>query len=196
MTNDDILLYLHGHGSDATEAAERAARIDPDGAYCHAAIDAPLDLGDGRGRSWFETDATGIDAEGLRAAAGHVVAVLNGLRSEAPDARVIIGGFSQGAAVALAAAALEPSAATALLLHCGFFPDPIGPLVDLTDLPVLVCSAEDDDVVPAFFTDALVDQLGAAGTTVTRHIVPGGHEFGDAMISATTSFLSSVVDAS
>lgn len=193
MTEREVLLYLHGHGSDATEAAARIQRIDPDRRRLAASIDAPIDLGHGAGRSWFETTTSGVVTSDVERAVGHVVAVIAAWRAEDPRIAVVLGGFSQGAAIAAGAAAADRRNVAALVLHCGFLPD--GMTLDgLDGVPTLSCRAADDETVPDFFSDALTDQLRVAGAVVEEASVPGGHEFSDTMAQRTATFLTALDD--
>jgi predicted esterase len=182
-------VVLHGHASTVLAAAELAADLDPDGRYHHAAPEGPLELDDGT-RAWF-SDERGS----LAAGRSTVRALLEGLVDDT-GLEVVVVGYSQGAAVALAALTdpwrgrLEGLAGLAVL--SGFLGDAHGLEQDLSLLagvPVLIEHGRGDDVVPDFFATDLATSLEQAGAAVRTAWFDMGHERTAASLDAARSWL-------
>lgn len=160
------LVILHGHDDDASRARRLAAGLGSG----FRAVRTPEAPRDATGvRSWFDTAARGVEPASLERS-------LDLLRREVAlcgPGPVVLAGFSQGAAMALAAASLEGVEAVVGL--CAFLP-----AAEETDLsmgaPVLMLSNRDDEVVPAFLAEDAGAAMADAGREVTVEVLPGGHE--------------------
>ena len=168
-----VLLVLHGHDGDPADARAWGRRLAPPG-WEVVAPGAPRDA-DGV-RSWFASGPRGADATDLRAATARLTDTVGRLRSG--GSRVVVAGFSQGAALVLVALrhGLDVDAAVALR---GFLPehDDLGGTVAPArpGLPVLVTTGTADDVVPSEFGDAAGELLGVEGFDVTVRADEDGH---------------------
>jgi predicted esterase len=182
-------VVLHGHASTAVAAAELAAELDPDGWFHHAAPDGPLQLEDGT-RAWF-SDERGS----LAAGRSEVRALLEGLVEDTGLDLVVVG-YSQGAAVALAALT-DPwrgrlAGLAGLAVLSGFLGDAHGLEQDLSLLagtPVLIEHGRGDDVVPDFFAADLATSLEDAGAAVRTAWFDMGHERTAASLDAARNWL-------
>ena len=154
-----MLVLLHGAGADETS-------WDVPGAL---ALRAPHPAA--RGFAWYADEPGGMS--GFRESLAHLDAAV-------PDAgRVVVGGFSQGGAVALGWALTRPervAGAWAVATSAR----QLGALgIDWparAALPVLLCHGTDDPVVPVAKGRALRDLLSGHGLAVTYDEHPMGHE--------------------
>lgn len=188
------LVALHGHGDDPASARAWGRRIAPQG-WEVVAPGAPADSGGVR--SWFATGSRGVVAEDLRRSLGRLSHLVSSVRDS--GRRVVVAGFSQGGALALALAR-EPGLAQpdAVVVVCGF-------LAEGEDLqegagsvgyrpPVLVVGASGDEVVPAFLGEDAAAVLSGEGIDVTTSIVAGGHEVGVAAHEEVRRWLAQQLD--
>ena len=168
------LVVLHGHAGSASTAGDLARAIDPSGRWHHVLPEGPW-LVDVESRSWFESP---ID----HASAGRIVSTLiTGLIEDGGfDPReIVVVGWSQGGAAALAALAVPGGPSVGSLILCSSFLAEGSIDYDfgaLAGAPVLIQHGRVDEVVPAFFADDLVASLRAAGVEVTDERYDIGHE--------------------
>ena len=104
-----LLLLLHGYGANEEDLLGLASYLDERLVCVSARAPYALDFG---GFAWFNIE---IGAEGIRFAfaeaeepLAQVLSLVDALRREHRPDRVFIGGFSQGASMALAAALKQP----------------------------------------------------------------------------------------
>lgn len=192
-----VLVYLHGHGSDpgSIHPFYRERRDDGWMRVCPAgrvAVDG--------GRAWFADGPRGADPVSLESAIVDVCAVIDAAVGELGLDRsaVVLGGFSQGAATALAVAARLGAQGGVrlggLLVQAGFVPEAIGHEVEVSATAarsVLVQHPVDDDVVPSFMGEDLSASLGAASGVgeVELQLLPGGHAVSPQMVEASAAWL-------
>jgi len=188
-TSQRTLVVLHGHGGIGSAAATLAAAIDPDGTAVHVTPDGPVVLRTGE-HAWFDNGS----ASSIRTAGAVVRGALEGV--DGPG--VVVVGWSQGGAAALAALALEDAeplpGVVGLALLGSFLADAPGLHYDLSRLagvPVLIQHGSDDDVVPAFFAADLAHALTDAGVEVDHREVPLGHELDDAAVAEVAEWVTS-----
>lgn len=193
-----VLIALHGHGDDPASARAWGRQLAPHG-WEVVAPGAPAD--DDGVRSWFSTGPRGVDADEARASAHKIGDLVDRLR--AGGSRVVVAGFSQGGALALALGgySIEPDAIVSI---CGFFPEldrqassaPGAVGDDTTSAPALVVNCEDDEVVPAFLGADAAALLSAEGRAVTVELVPGDHRVGAAALESARRWMSRVLGSS
>jgi probable F420-dependent oxidoreductase len=174
------LVVLHGHGDDGRDARRLGERLDL-GWELHVP-EAPRDA-DGA-RSWFDTGPRGVDPASLSRSREALAEVID----RCGPAPVVVVGFSQGAAMALALG--ELGGVDAVVGFCGFLPED-----DDLDLgagpPALLLAGAEDEVVPPFLCQDAAVALAAAGRPVTAEVLPGGHEVGDGALRRAREWLRS-----
>ena len=183
------LIYLHGHGSDSTIVRRRFEELSaahlfaPNGPVQLVTPNGPVQVaGDpqstGLALAWFENRATGADPDTLLIAVRQVHELINSCAAQGGP--VILGGFSQGAGTALAAATTWGGPPLkGLLLQSGFVPEGIGIEIEIGAAnvgSVLVQHGRNDEVVPWFFSEAISLGLEEAGVEVTIDVDDGAHE--------------------
>ncbi|HKY14587.1 MAG TPA: hypothetical protein VJM33_06645 [Microthrixaceae bacterium] len=188
-TQVTTLVVLHGYDSQAIRAAELARELDPDRHWDHHAPEGPLVV-TGGGRAWFDVEVDGSLAGSIKAVrevVDHTSA--NGVE---PDGVVVVG-YSQGAAAALAALATTGAPRIGrLVCMSGFVVDGAGLEYDwsqLAETAVLLVHGEQDDVVPSFFSEDLATLLVDAGIDVTHQTFPIGHDRSPEEIDAVRAWL-------
>lgn len=189
-----LLVYLHGHGA-SPQLLHPYFRQHHDDGWVRVCPQAPIPLDDGA--SWFESGPRGVDAASLAEAVRRVRDVTAAALAEldADWSQVVLGGFSQGAATALAVAATarDDQRPGGLLLQAGFVPEVFDDEIDLTAVTVpavLIQHGADDEVVPAYAANDLAAALGADGRGgVDVEILPGGHTLSAAMLDGARRFL-------
>lgn len=189
-----VLVYLHGHGSGPSNVHSLLRERAADG-WLRVCPAGPVAVG--AGAAWFTDGPRGADPASLWSAARLVAGVATEVAGAAGVGldRVVVGGFSQGAATALAAATVpELAGLGGLLLDAAFVPEPAGddfPLDAVSAGAVLLQQPTDDDVVPPFMAKDLADALGAAPGVgaVELAFVAGGHVVGDEMATGAIEWL-------
>ena len=171
------MVLLHGRGSSAAEIARLADHLAAPGVAFLLPEAPSLSRG-----SWypqrFLAPRAANEPQFSAALATVEAAVGELLVAGLPPARIAVGGFSQGACLALehAAAGLRPLAFVAAL--SGALPGPLdAPRAPgrLPGLPVLLACADDDAHIPREHVDASAAWFAAAGAAVTRLRFPGAH---------------------
>jgi phospholipase/carboxylesterase len=162
------LVLLHGWGADADDLLDLGVElVGP--AVSLVALRAPQPHPAGIGRQWYGLSPA-PDWSQLAEARRDLRRRLGELAATVPWERTALLGFSQGAAMALDAAADLPLAA---LIACSGYPHPDWHPEPRT--PVLLTHGQQDPVVAAAASEELEQRLRAAGGTVERLEFPGGH---------------------
>ena len=202
------VVLLHGFGAPGDDLVDLAQMIDAPVRFVFPA--APLELGAeyGAGRAWWPLDLIRLEAElrrgNMRAFRAEVPEGLTEARDQlrqlldhltAGTDRLVIGGFSQGAMLALDAALHRPSPPAGVILMSGTITaEPVwqARLPSLAGVPVLQSHGRGDPLLPFALAELLRDQLRAAGAIVHWHAFPGGHEIPPAVITAAGQLLRTI----
>ncbi|HEY0193494.1 MAG TPA: hypothetical protein VGC42_20395 [Kofleriaceae bacterium] len=202
-------VLMHGFGAPGEDLVSLA------GAFAGAPVRfvfpaAPLELGGmyGDARAWwmidpsrFERAAAGQPLDlrndqppGLADARGHIGRLLDELHTRlgvAPE-QVVLGGFSQGAMLALDVALHRDTPPAGLVLMSGTLIasavwTPLLPR--LAGVPVMLSHGQSDGVLPFQVAEQLRDQLTAAGAVVDWQPFRGGHEIPMSVVQAVAKLL-------
>jgi phospholipase/carboxylesterase len=109
-----------------------------------------------------------------------------------PADHIVLGGFSQGAMLALDVAALRARKPAALVLMSGSMvalPQWFGHAPTLKGLEIFMSHGRADHTLPFAVAEVLRDRLGQVGARVAWLPFDGGHEIPPAVVQALTSFL-------
>jgi predicted esterase len=191
-----VLVLLPGFGDEPAMFADHLETIDPDRRW-HVAIPRPS-LPTHDGPAWFTVGDDGPDPEQLAASveilAGTLTDLLDRFRL-GPEA-LVLGGFSQGGAIALAVA-LDPTVTArpgAVAALGAYLPhretDQDQSLV--AGRPVLVAHGADDEVVDALLGRSAAKALHRAGATVTWAEVDGGHTVAGPLLDTLGTWLAAL----
>jgi thioredoxin len=180
--SDRLLLLLHGYGADERDLGGLLTYLDPEGRFVTVLPRGPIAAPPGF--SWY--DMTAGDPESLAEGFADALAAIDDLLDAAcaehgmkrEDA--VVGGFSQGAGLALALA-LGPTerARPAAVLAMSPFVAPGLLHVDVEsarEVAVLLQHGTDDPMVPVAATRELAKALTDAGLPVVFAEYPMGHE--------------------
>lgn len=197
------ILWLHGLGADGHDFAVLADALATTGpsairfVFPHAPLRRVTINGGQMMPAWF--DLYGIrptdpeDAAGIRAAAAAVGdLILAEGRHGIPPARVVLGGFSQGGALALHVGLAGPQALAAVIALSAYLP-----LADAfaahgavhPQTPLFMAHGSDDTVVPLAYGERSRDVLAASGVRAIFTTYPMGHTVIDEEIAAIRTFL-------
>ena len=184
---DAALVLFHGRGADEHDLVPLLHALDPAGLYDGFTPRGPLSLPPG-GAHWYMVPRVGYPdpatfAQGFAAATRFV--------DDLPHEHVVLGGFSQGAVMALSVAlgAGRPRP-DAVLAFSGFVP-----VVDGWELgegpwpPVAIGHGTYDEVIPVEFAHRSRDLLAAAGVDVLYRESPLGHAIDPDFVGELREFL-------
>lgn len=190
------VVLLHGFGAPGDDLVDLAGALP--GARC-VFPEAPLALAGiyGDARAWWLLDLASLDRprdrrgelpDGLAAARAQVSALLDALAAP----RLVLGGFSQGAMLALDVALHRDRPPDALALLSGTLiaeAEWQPRLQRLAGVPVLQAHGEHDPLLPFAVAEELRDRLQAAGARVTWHPFAGGHEVPPDVVAALAALV-------
>ena len=208
-----LAVLLHGFGASGEDLVPLAGEIDvPSVRY--AFPEAPLEISGvhGAARAWWMLDLARLEEDlrrgaprdrrdevpdGLPAARGQVLRLLDQLeaRFAAPGARLVLGGFSQGAMLALDVALHRERPPAGLILMSGTLiaeAEWQPRMASLAGVPVMMSHGRHDALLPYHVAEVLRDRLTAAGAVVDWQPFLGEHEIPRAAINAAGELLRSV----
>jgi phospholipase/carboxylesterase len=186
---DGALVLLHGRGVDERDLYPLLDELDPERRLFGMTPGAPMTNVPPGGRHWYIVERIGYPDE------QSFLASLEGLTGFLDDQlgdrgisweRTVIGGFSQGAAVACAVAlgAGRPRAA-GLLMMSGFYPRVRGWQMDpaaKNGMPAYVTHGVYDPVIPIEFGREANELLAEAGLDVTYREAQIPHSIDPALL--------------
>jgi phospholipase/carboxylesterase len=187
-TARERLVLLHGWGADADDLLE-LGRLLVGPEVSVVALQAPLPHPAGVGRQWYDLQQPGWPQ--LPAALSQLRQRLEALDAELSLRQTVLLGFSQGAAMALDVSTSPGAIPVAGVIGCSGYPHPAWePQPGLTPA-VLLSHGRQDPVVPYQASEALREQLQAAGSTVELLSFEGGHAIDPDLFPAIRRFLGS-----
>jgi thioredoxin 1 len=180
---DRLLVLLHGYGADEQDLGALLTYLDPDGRFAAVMPRGPQPAPGSAGYAWFPISAEGVDAEAFTLAVDLVDAFVDeqcaalGLER----AHAIIGGFSQGAGVALAVSLRTGarSRPAGVLAMSPFAPGWESLAVDwdaARAIPVLVQHGTEDPMIPVRATRDLARVLVEHDVPLVSLEYPMGHQ--------------------
>jgi phospholipase/carboxylesterase len=199
-----VLVLLHGFASRPSEWLPISERIGADDPMLFVFPEGPevTTPPQGRvgGRAWWRRDRPRSPRDrsryappGMVAARARVIAFLDQLEAQQgiDSGRVILGGFSQGAVLALDVALHDPRSLRGLALLSGTIVnerDWFARLSSRRGLPVFVAHSPQDTVLPFVLAQRLRLALVANGWQVTWRSFEGGHAMPAEVIAALGGF--------
>lgn len=191
-----LLVLLHGRGADAHDLQPLLDLLDPARRLHGVTLQAPLQLPGEPGWHWYIVQRVGFPhpetfLPSLRALEHEIDMLLDehGLTHD----QLVLGGFSQGAVMSIAAAfGSDRPRPAALLAWSGFVPSVEGWELDASvaaGVPVLLTHGRVDPVITIGFGEAARDRLEGAGAKVEWRDPPIAHELDPATILRTRQLL-------
>lgn len=202
-------ILMHGFGAPGDDLVGLAPYLDAPVRFVFP--EAPLELGGlyGDSRAWWLLDLARLERElasgtahdrrselpdGLPAAREHVTRLVEHVKARfsIDESQLVLGGFSQGAMLALDVALHLDKAPAALLLMSGtLLAEPVWQprFARLAGVPVLMSHGRHDQLLPFAAAETLRDRLQAAGAKVEWVQFVGGHEIPPIVVDAATTFL-------
>jgi phospholipase/carboxylesterase len=196
-----LVVLLHGYGSNGDDLiglVPYLRRSLPDALY--VSPNAPNSCGLGTGFEWFpvsyDTELRGFD--GIQSVRKMVSGYLGDLWEETGlnASRTILGGFSQGAMIALDTGLHLAEDLAGILSFSGGIPLVQAPVVPAGKrVPVFLAHGDADDIVPLAMSRRAHDLLSNAGLPVRLHISPGAaHTIAQDGLEAALRFLDGLQD--
>lgn len=198
------ILFLHGLGADGHDFAPIVPQLVRPGwpairfVFPHAPVRAVTVNAGMRMRAWY--DITGFDLarredeSGVRESIAQVEALI--AREEArgiPASRIVLAGFSQGGAIALATALRRTQPLAGVIALSTYLPIATATIAESTvaarATPVFMAHGSMDPVVPESLGRLGRDALLALGIAVEWHGYPMAHQVCPPEIAAITAWL-------
>ncbi len=194
-----LLVLLHGYGADERDLGPLLTYLDPDGRFAAVMPRGPESAPGAPGFAWFPITESGVDPEAFTAAVDLVDAYIDEQCAELGLARseAVIGGFSQGAGIALSVSlrsgATMPSGVLAM--------SPFAPNLDALgvdweaarEVPVLVQHGTDDPMIPVRVGRELAAALTEHQVPVVYREYPMGHQVALESVEDARDWLDAVV---
>jgi phospholipase/carboxylesterase len=196
-----LVILMHGLGSDEQDLLGLGAELSDSATICALRAPHHYEMG---GYSWFpvEWDASGIrvDQDAAKNSLETLLKTLEHLphRLDIKPSKVIIGGFSQGAMMALGVIMRTAAQYSgALILSGASIPDfmPETPESGLSTLPVFVEHGIQDPVLPIEMGRGVKKALEALNVPLEYHEYPMQHEVSYASLRDARKWLTDVLSA-
>ena len=203
------VVLLHGFGAPGDDLVSLASYLRTPTRFVFPA--APIELGGlyGDSRAWWRLDLAKLEAdlrsgavrdrrdevpEGLPEVRAQVSRFLDELQAKLAirDDQLVLGGFSQGAMVALDVALHRTAPPAGLILMSGTLlaEGEWGPrMASLKGVPVMQSHGKHDMLLPFSIAELLHDRLRAAGAEVDWQPFAGGHEIPSPVLDAVATLL-------
>jgi len=209
------VVLLHGFGAPGDDLVSLYRVLETPPGTRFVFPEAPLSLMGGLGdsRAWWMIDVDAVERaiqsgeprdmsadvpDGLAEARALVIEMLDALGPtlHVPEGQLVLGGFSQGAMLALDVALHDPRPLAGVVLMSGTLlaaEEWVVRMPDRAGLPVLQSHGERDLLLPYSAAETLRDHLGEAGLHVEWVPHRGGHEIPNPVVSALDTFLQRVL---
>ncbi|MGH7230198.1 MAG: alpha/beta hydrolase [Nitrospiraceae bacterium] len=213
--NGPLVVLLHGFGAPGDDLVSLSPLLETPRGTRFAFPEGPLSLrmGFGESRAWWMLDLEGLQREraagrardlsrdipaGLSDARTQMIALLGEMehRLGGDPRKTVLGGFSQGAMLALDIALRmdRPFAGLVLLSGTLVAKQEWVPLMPKRrGLPVLQSHGSADTILPFFLAEQLRDLLSKAGLAVEWVPFRGAHEIPDQVLTRMKAFLGRVI---
>jgi phospholipase/carboxylesterase len=191
-----LLILHHGRGSDERDLIGLGDALDPERRLHVVAPRAPFTLPGSPGHHWYVVPRVGYpDHDTFHRAFAQLAAFHDATweRTGLTPALTVLGGFSQGSAMAyaLGLSATRPVPA-GLLIFSGFVPTVDGWAPDLASrpaLPVFIAHGRADPIMDIAIARGSRDLVAGGGAAVEYHESEGGHTIDPAHVRAAHGWL-------
>jgi phospholipase/carboxylesterase len=204
-----LAVFLHGFGAPGHDLVVLGRELPCRTPVRFAMPEAPIELGGmyGDSRAWWRIDMAALERdiasgqakdrrnetpEGLASSRKLVLALIDELVSVHRPSKLVIGGFSQGAMLAMEVALHREQAPDALILMSGTLINSVSwtkRMSRLAKCQVMVSHGRRDQLLPFAVAEEMSDLLSAANADVTWIPFSGGHEIPPPVLAATASVI-------
>lgn len=204
-----VVVLMHGFGAPGDDLVGlwRVLDVPSDVRFVFPVAPLALDLGMGDARAWWHLDMERVERamlegaprdlsteapEGLPAARRAVRAMLDALAPALDPEHLVLGGFSQGAMLAMDVALHDPRALSGLVLMSGALLDAADWVPRMTTragTQVLMSHGQQDPLLAFEGAERLRDRLEQAGLHVRFVPFRGGHEIPQVVLGQLEAFL-------
>ncbi|HEY2345339.1 MAG TPA: alpha/beta hydrolase [Xanthomonadaceae bacterium] len=198
------VIFLHGLGADGNDFVPIVRELLRPGwpairfVFPHAPV-RPITLNGGaRMRGWYDIISLDRlnheDANGVRTSIAQVEALIaREVARGIPPSRIVLAGFSQGGAIALATGLRRSEPLAGLIALSTYLPLVAATRAEITvaarATPVFMAHGQHDPVIAAAYGTASRDQLTALGLRVEWHEYPMAHQVCAPEIAALSAWL-------
>jgi phospholipase/carboxylesterase len=204
------VVLLHGFGAPGDDLVPMAEELDVPARFVFPV--GPLEVYGADSRAWWLLDLAKLEIElaagtprdrrgeipdGLHSARATVLRLLDQLAARyplPPGGKLVLGGFSQGAMLALDVALHRDALVDGLILMSGTLVAEVewAPrLARVANLPIIMSHGRRDPLLPFAIAEELRDRLKGAGARVDWHAFVGGHEIPPMVLDAISRWLRS-----
>lgn len=176
-----MVVLIHGRGADMNDLADLAPLLDPAGGCRFVFPNAPKPFeaypGMTFGWTWFE--GWPPQHESVAGSREEMLRFLDEItaRYPTPEGQLVIGGFSQGALMALDSGLRTAKALAGIIaMSGGLYEHDLPDLGARKETPVLIAHGTQDDVVPVNYARRARRVLEEAGFDVEYHEYPMAHQ--------------------
>jgi len=203
------VVLLHGFGAPGDDLVSLASYLRTPARFVFPA--APIELGGlyGDSRAWWRLDLAKLEAElrsgavrdrrdevpeGLVEVRAQMARFLDELKAKLAirDEQLVLGGFSQGAMLALDVALHLATPPAGLILMSGtLLAEGVWAprMASLTGVPVMLSHGKHDMLLPFSIAELLRDRLRGAGAAVDWQPFAGGHEIPPPVLDAVATLV-------
>jgi len=197
------VIWLHGLGDEGKEWSRLAEKVAVPWAkfIFPTAPDQQCALSQMRTNAWYDVSGLSVqqlreDAAGMQESIRYIHKLIDDeIASGTPSERIVLGGFSQGGCIALAAALSCKEQLGGCMACSSWFPRGIvdKPSDANGKLPVMLCHGEVDPIAKVEWSSKTFDYLTMLGVPVEGNIYPGvGHEFAVMEVTDIREFIQKV----
>jgi len=198
------ILWLHGLGADGNDFAPLVPQLVRPGwpalrfVFPHAPVRAVTVNAGMRMRAWYDISGFDLsrreDESGVRQSIVQVEALIaREVERGMPAKRIVLAGFSQGGAIALAAGLRREQPLAGLIALSTYLPLAANSIAESTvaarKTPVFMAHGSLDPVVPEMLGRSSRDALLALGMRVEWHSYPMAHQVCPPEVQALTAWL-------
>lgn len=193
-----MVVLIHGRGADMNDLADLAPMLDAAEGCRFVFPNAPKPFepypGMAMGWTWF--DGWPPDHQSLVESRAEVMRFLDEIMQmyPTPEGKLVVGGFSQGALMALdCGLRTTQKRAGIVVMSGGLYEQDLPDLRAHAGLPVLIAHGSADDVVPVNYARRARRVLEEAGLNVEYHEFPMSHQVAAEEADAVREFLEKVL---
>ena len=185
------VVWLHGLGADGHDFAPIVPELVRPGwpalrfVFPHAPV-RPVTINNGmRMRAWYDIVGmdfpTRADSEGVNQSVVQANALIEREQARGiPAQRILLAGFSQGGAIALAAGVRRATPLAGLIALSTYLPDAQAATAEKTQVataqPVFMAHGASDPVIPLMYAEQSAQLLKTLGFNVDWHRYPMAHQ--------------------